>query len=1104
MSIEQVNGFFQVKAADGNTYEVRDEATARTLENAAVGQELRQALRGVKDKVISISNDKIVGAKTEINPGNGAPAIEHQEEPEEVASRPVTAEPDAQSAPDECTVNFTRDGQSYSLKMPNKQIADKFREVCPDGQEFTKEMEEQFHTSKLVDTPNGTIDVQQRFKFDLNKAVVAEGPEKYGNRASKFDDVGGYKFAVPLTSTPLVQADGKIDEKNQQKYYDELKTEFNRQAAEQEAAIERDTKLTPDEDAALTAAMKSNGKSQEEIDAAKEATRRMKVDDAKKEAIADYAINTSAGPALAEMQAAIAKEDPNRQLAEYDNLIIKKNPAAQHNVARRAGQTLEIMNKALDKLDKGEALESEEQQVLQDLRDGYNRIYASDNDRNKIPPRIDIGKYYQNGLQSQKDDLKDKFKATAHLMSVETEIARMDGSGKSEGKLSAEQVKNLAVAKLKEGMLRTNELQELTTQLKLAEKDKDNTTAANIKEQIKAIEKSRSESLEKIKQGMLEERASTQVRMETYKQQHENTVVHWDKDDAKDNAVAGKNNTHLNKYARNLMMKDAKFRQDTCDEVASGGDFTVDGKQYKFNSEKYKNTMLTLAAKNNNGYEGVEGADYFASTGDWADFANNHAKKKSGVATRGERKDVREMFDAAGIEVSKDRTLAMRAGNIGKAALVGAGAGAVSAALGKLGQFVQSNIKYSGSVAHTIKGVVEGVVTGTVNGTVTKHISTVANGSKKITVEGDAAYQGQVEVSGQTPYDYSGTAYGTTTQESILQRYDTATGQYITVGHQTQEIPVALDYQGNGMASYTTTAGYSGTTHYTQDVTVEYSEPVEMDVTQEYSKDYEAKYKQEYEKTEDVNYAGDVNPRPSFAETVRDIAKGAGIGAAIAGSFKGIGYLLKKKTKDDYVNTDNGKETSRSDSGHKTQQMRTIDNSTVRMEEQAAYKVQETGKDIPNTDHKMTVRRGKGTMLYRGQQVPFNEAEDKKNYVQQLYNVPADKIDAVYKYIMEEINGLKPNQYNEAQYVNNLTYHFPAELPKEITGLDADYKQEMDPNNVPKKWIKIPLGGRGTNLRGGENKLNNQSQEAVDANNGSDRGTVKQAEDDYRKYKKQQ
>ncbi len=1094
MTIQQVNGYYQVKTADGNTYQVRDEETAKKLEQAQTGKELQGILRGAKDTLHSINGQ-------EMDYGNGALAIEHEPKVAEVASKPVSEEPDAQSAPDECTVNFTRDGQSYSLKLPNKQIADKFREICPDGQEFTPEMEENFHTSKLVDTPNGTIDVQQRFKFDLNKATIAEGPEKYGNRASKYGDVGGYEFSVPLTSTPLVQPDGKIDEKNQQKYYDELKNEFAKQASEQEAAIERNTKLNVDEEAMIEASMQ--GKSKAEIDAAKEASRRIKVDDAKKEAIADYAIRTSGGPALTQMRKAIADEPDRQQIAEYDNYVIKKDPAAQRNVALRASQTEKEMNAAFEKLKNGQTLTKDEEKLLEDLKHGYNRLYAAkDGDqRGEFAERINISTLYAKRTPEQQKDIEDKFKATAHLMAVEEEIYQKDANGGQ--KLSEDQISKLAEAKLKEGMLRTNELEELTTKLRYAEQKGLKTEAANLKEQIKAVEESREKSLEKIKNGMIEERANTQVRMETYKQQYDNTIVHWDKDDAKDNAVEGKNNTHLNKYARKLIQNNEEFRNRVCDEAAAGqGDFEVDGKAYKLNSKKFQEAMLHEASLNNE-FEHEEGADYFASTGDWAKFANEHAKKKSGVATMGERSDVREMFDAAGIEVSKDRTYAMRAGNIGKAALIGAGAGAVGTALGKLGQALQSNIKYNGSVAHTIKGVVEGVVTGTVNGTVTQHVSTAVNGSQTVTVEGDVNYSGEVGYSGEVPYNYSGTATGTTTQESIVTRYDAKTGQYITVGHQTQEIPVDVPYNGSGTASYSGTAGYSGTAHYTQDVTVNYSEPVELDVTQEYSQDYEAKYSKEYEKTEDVDYAGDVNPRPSFEEAVKDVAKGAGIGAAVGAATRGLGYIFKKKKHSDYVNTDNAKETSRGDSGFKTQSMRTVDNSSVKMEETAAYKVQDTGKDIPNLDHKMKVRRGQGTMLYRGQQVPYNEAEDKKNYVQQLYNVPADKLDAVYKYIMEEINGLKPNQYNDTQYVNNLTYHFPAELPKEITGLDADYKQEMDPNSVPKKWIKIPLGGRGANLRGGENRLNGKGEEAVDANSGTYRGTRQQAEDDYKKYKKE-
>lgn len=136
-------------------------------------------------------------------------------------------------------------------------------------------------------------------------------------------------------------------------------------------------------------------------------------------------------------------------------------------------------------------------------------------------------------------------------------------------------------------------------------------------------------------------------------------------------------------------------------------------------------------------------------------------------------------------------------------------------------------------------------------------------------------------------------------------------------------------------------------------------------------------------------------------------------------------------------------------------------------------------ENIANRTHKMVVKRGgvETTGPHRGQ--AYNLAEDKADYVSKLYGVEqgTPEFDKLYTYIMEEINGVK--QYKPHQFKNDKTYEFPETLPKEITGLDKDYKAGAEP---PKKFIKIYLAnGVKTNITGKAKQLQGASGKNVHA-----------------------
>ena len=93
----------------------------------------------------------------------------------------------------------------------------------------------------------------------------------------------------------------------------------------------------------------------------------------------------------------------------------------------------------------------------------------------------------------------------------------------------------------------------------------------------------------------------------------------------------------------------------------------------------------------------------------------------------------------------------------------------------------------------------------------------------------------------------------------------------------------------------------------------------------------------------------------------------------------------------------------------------------------------------------------------------YNMADSKKDMVATYYGIAQNdpNFNKIYEYIMEQINGLKKGQYNDLQYVNNMTYFLPEKLPSSLTGLDKDYELKFDPEKDPQELddVKIELGG---------------------------------------------
>ena len=543
----------------------------------------------------------------------------------------------------------------------------------------------------------------------------------------------------------------------------------------------------------------------------------------------------------------------------------------------------------------------------------------------------------------------DKMDSLAKMYSIEEHLAKEQGKDGRAVELNPEQLTKLAKAQMTEAVTHENEIIELTKKLQLAKdpKEKD-----KIEKQITKLNKNKNNMLKDIKKGMITDQAQAQVEFEAYKQNYDNTTVYWDKKQAKqaEEKDPKRNNTHLNDYARELIQKNPSAY---CDEVdADKADFTdKDGKGWKLNSKLYQQEMLRISNSQGGFGNNDLDSDYFASTEEWSSFANEQAEKdgKDRPATMKERRHVREMIAAAGIQVSSDRTYKMRAGNIAKDGLKGAGAGALAGLGGEL-LGMASKINYSG----TAKTIAEGIAKTTINGIA----STTVSGT----------------VQGQT----------TNTFESIIQKYDPNTGEYVTIGHQITETPI------------------------------NWSEDYSVDVNVPYQQDANIPYKDEVS----ANYNGSVRDKINW-DSLKSIGMGAAIGGAMGAGFKGLSYLFKKKNDSDYVNVDNSKETTRSNTGYeqktqeKTETIETEKSPVAAMTKTEVLVEKEKTVEIPQHKYKLKSKEIIGEVICAKYGVQWNTPEFK----------------AILKYVREVANGLQKGEIPKGD-----EYNLPEWIPGEVFG----------------------------------------------------------------------
>ena len=556
--------------------------------------------------------------------------------------------------------------------------------------------------------------------FPDQKTVVTTGGTVFGNRNSKLKE-GGFQFAMETTKDPLVDGEGKLIKESVEKRFDTVKTKFMEVKEAQLSSIDGNQNLSAEQKAK-----------------------------AKEDLLINEALNSSWKPQVKELAEELKNNTPTSNKNTYYNLAMTLE---EKNAVNTRANTIREDMKAL--INKSETeLTAEDKAKLEQYKKDFNAKFTEEEAFKENEHLWDLNKVQNPKV---KEAAYDKLDALAKIMAIEEQIAseqKATGSIYPSGELTDEQRTKLAKAKMRESITSENEIIELSTERSIT---KNADRQAEIDKRIKVLSSNKEKMLEDIKKGLVADQAQAHVEFEAYKQNYENTTVHWSKKQAqdaeKDNPAV--NNTHLNKYAQEIIKKNPSA---FCDQAtADNHDFeTTDengNKQYwSLNSDSYKKEMLRLS-NTQSGFDDVKlDGDYYVSTSEWADFADKHAKKGKGrPATMGERRDAREMFEAAGLQVSKDKTYAMRTKEIVKSGVM-YGTGGVLGALGGELLNIGKKLGYSGIASDIAKGIAVGTVSGVATGTVSDTVTSV--------------------------------------HESIVTKYDPNTGKYITVGHQVTEVPI--------------------------------------------------------------------------------------------------------------------------------------------------------------------------------------------------------------------------------------------------------------------------------------------------------------------------
>lgn len=337
-------------------------------------------------------------------------------------------------------------------------------------------------------------------------------------------------------------------------------------------------------------------------------------------------------------------------------------------------------------------------------------------------------------------------------------------------------------------------------------------------ERVKKIEDIRDKDVE-IRTKDLKEIAKLMAEAQVDKQRAEakynNTVIHLSDRDRKNEPNDGKNHTYLDDEMREYIKDNANTFGRPLKEGESPDMYGKDEKgnriPLKFDQKKFQEHMLKLASDHalDNEYaeDATYKADYYASMKDRKDLIDKRDDANYAQIKLKDRRFAKKLFEVAGIEVEKDKTIGKRLGHIGAGALKGAAmGGAIALATEYLSttKIVESKfaeiVQYAGVIPYkkvinydkmhnvsltdevTLKGkaegdvdyhtqvTVEGVATGDVSlpyedmvhyegggyldGTFTGSGSGVAHGSVSVPSYTNGILEGVVEVPVDLPYDY--------------------------------------------------------------------------------------------------------------------------------------------------------------------------------------------------------------------------------------------------------------------------------------------------------------------------------------------------------------
>ena len=367
--------------------------------------------------------------------------------------------------------------------------------------------------------------------------------------------------------------------------------------------------------------------------------------------------------------------------------------------------------------------------------------------------------------------------------------------------------------------------------------------------------------------------AEAQVDKQRAEARFNRTTVNWGDGKTKDDGKT--RNTYLDDEMRQFVQDNPEL---FCDEVEEGSDFTGTKRNpetgekvqvgYKFNEQKFQDYMLRLS--NSNQLDNADAddpshkADYYATIKERKELndAKNH-----GYALPAKLKDRRfakKCYEAAGLDLEKDKTIGKRWANLAKKTIIGAGVGGGVALLSEYlstTKIVESKffkiVEYAGSVPYMqmvhVKGQTDATLTGRYQ--TTKHVEGTQGYSQDIKVsgiaEGDVTlpYSGTQHYtqdysqyySGSKDYTYSGSGTVTgTVSGTVTGDYSGVASDVIGVEH------THTDYK-NGRPV--------GTKTWTEDVNVNipYQGQVSIPYEQGYSQDYT------YSGSGTVNYDGYVN-----------------------------------------------------------------------------------------------------------------------------------------------------------------------------------------------------------------------------------------------------